>query len=150
MGTRVRFATPEDLDWIVGQLKKFSEFYGTKLSLFGDEKNARSVMLTMMNDHVVIVAERENEGLVGLISGYITPHAFNPKIKVLAETLWWVAEEHRGSRAGLLLLDAFKNYGEEHANWITFALENKSPVKDKCLTKRGFQLQERSYLREVG
>lgn len=76
-------------------------------------------------------------------------HPYNPAIRVLTETFWWVTPNARGSRAGLMLLDAFTAYGERNADWIVFTLEHHSPVNERTLTKRGFHLHERSYLREV-
>ena len=135
---RVRPAVEADLDWLLSQLKDFSKFCGTKIPLFDDEGFARQMMINMMQNHVVLVAEKDGIGLMGLIAGLFTPHVFNPKIRVLAETFWWVPPEHRGTRAGLMLLNEFIDYGKRCADWITCALEEKSPVKDRFLTDRGF------------
>lgn len=93
--------------------------------------------------------DRVERRTLGLIGGQLAPHPFNPELLVLTELFWWVDPEHRGGRAGAMLLDAFTAYGEEHAHWILFTLEHESPVNDRCLTKRGFALKERCYLREV-
>jgi hypothetical protein len=91
----------------------------------------------------------ERDGPVGFVSGMLAAHPYNPALTVLTEMFWWVAPEARGSRAGLLLLDAFLAYGERNADWIIFTLEHHSPVNERTLTKRGFHLHERSYLYEV-
>lgn len=144
----VRRATANDIDWILKELKEFSAFYNTKKPLFPEVLHAKSVMLSMIDNHVVFVAERGTE-LLGFIGGIVTPHFFNPEIKTLAEMFWWVAKEHRGSRAGLLLLNHFISWGEVTADWITVSLETQSPVREQCLTKRGFRCTDRAYLREV-
>lgn len=149
MRISVSRADESHLDWIVGQLKQFSQFYGTKRSLYENEDFARGGMLAMMGQHLVLVAVDEGVGPVGFIAGVFTPHMMNPSIRVLAETFWWVAEEHRGSRAGLLLLNEFIAFGKENADWILFALETHSPVREDVLVRRGFHLQERNYLYEV-
>jgi RimJ/RimL family protein N-acetyltransferase len=145
----VRGATPEDIDWLLSQLREFSNFFGTRRSLFGDDDYSQSAMLNMIQNHIVFIAEREDVGPIGFISGYIIPHPYNPEIRLLSETFWWVDEEYRGTRAGLMLLNQFTDWGKKNADWITFALEEKSPVKETCLTKRGFRLHERSFLLEV-
>lgn len=149
MRITIRRAHHNDLDFLLAQLREFSQFFGTEKALFGDESYARQTLLGMIADHPFFVAEGEGAGPVGFVAGLITPHLFNPNIRVLAETFWWVSEEHRGSRAGLMLLEEFVKFGKENVDWITFALEEKSPVNEKALTKRGFKLQERSYLKEI-
>ncbi len=148
MHITTRAATHQDLDWIVGELKAFSVFYGTKISIFGDEGHARKFITEMIDKHVVFVAEQEST-LIGFIAGLCTSHPYNPDIQMLSETFWWVPEEHRGSRAGAKLLSDFIAHGREHADWITFALEHHSPVKDETLERLGFKLQEKSFLMEV-
>lgn len=149
MRVRVRRAVPQDAGWIVSELKAFSRFFGTRRSLFKDEPSARSVILAMIAEHVFLIAENEESSPLGFISGYLVPHSFNPELKVLAETFWWVPEEHRGSRAGLMLLNEFKAIGESVAHWVIFTLEHNSPVREETLTRRGFRLHERQYLLEV-
>jgi hypothetical protein len=158
MGIQVRRAAPEDLSWVLSQLKDFSKFYGTKLQLFGDEEYSRNFLLGLIQEHPSFVAVKEQKdengeawttNMCGFIAGIVSPHMYNPKINLLTEAFWWVPEEYRGSRAGALLLEAFISWGKENVDWITFTLEHKSPVSDRCLTKRGFQLQEKNYLLEV-
>lgn len=148
MPIQVRPATTQDLDWLIGQLKDFAAFYASKRSLFGEESYVRAVITSMIERHLVLVAERGTE-LLGFIGGIVTPHFMNPDIQVLTETFWWVSPEHRRTRAGLMLLEAFVGYGKANAQWTQMTLEHESPVADRCLTKRGFQLKEHSYLLEV-
>lgn len=149
MRCSVRRATQDDLDFIIGELKQFSKFFGTKRQLFGSEEYARNTFAQFINHHLVFVAENET-GLLGFISGLISPHMFNPEIKTLVETFWWVKESARGSRAGLILLNEFCKWGEANVDWVMFALEHHSPVDESCLSRRGFKLQERNFLKEVG
>jgi hypothetical protein len=149
MHITVRAAAPTDIDWLVTQLRSFSAYFGTKRSLFGDEEFAKDGMRRMMDEHFMRVSERDDGVLTGFISGIITPHLFNPSIRVLTETFWWVAEPFRKTRSSVLLLNSFLSWGEANADWIAFGLEAQTPVKDEALIKRGFHLQERSFLREV-
>jgi hypothetical protein len=148
MNITVRRAATTDIAWLLGELKKFSSLIGTKIPMLPEGEQAKSILSYLVDTHVVLVAEKAGERL-GFICGVITPHFLNPTIRVLAETFWWVAEEHRGSRAALLLFNAFVEHGKFHADWITMALEALSPVNESCLTKRGFKLQERAFLMEV-
>lgn len=144
----VRPATTGDIPWLTEQLKLFSDFYDTRIPLFESEGFVKDSLRKMVLDHVVLVAEKP-EGLIGFIGGFLMPHTFNPKITCLTETFWWVAEEHRQSRAGYLLFKAFSNFGEENADWVLCTLEEKSPVNPNALLKRGYTLKERSFMMEV-
>lgn len=149
---KVRTAEPGDLPWILQQLREFSEFMGTIHPLFGDEDYAHGLMLKMMSDHVLMVAQHDR-GLAGLIAGFYLPHPFNPKIRSLAETFFWVSEDFRqtftGGLAATQLLDSFVAWGVAHADSITFSRELHSPFSERSLFKRGFRPAEQTYVREI-
>ena len=146
---KIRPATTDDLEWLTTQLKAFSLFYGTKNGLFSTDEYAHEGLKTFMEKHVLLIADKDFVGPIGFIAGLVTPHIYNPTIRVLTEAFWWVPEEHRRSRAGYLLLKAFVDYGRVNADWILFTLEEDSPVNEFALIDRGFKLKERSYLMEV-
>ena len=148
MGIEVRWAKDSDLPWVVEELRNFSEFHDSKYDLFLNEENTEAVMKITMKDHVLMVAEKDNT-LMGFISGYFVPHPFNPELQTLCEQFWWVPEIHRKTRAGLLLLNNFIKFGKEAAQWVIMTIEEKSPVNENSLIKKGFRLHERSYLMEV-
>lgn len=148
----IRRAIPEDADWVLSELKKFSNFLEMKRSPYGDEEVCRASLLSFIENQLLLLAVNnvsEIETKLGFIGGFLTPHIFNPKLRVLCEVFWWVAEEHRGTRAGAMLLGAFLEYGETHADMITFSLEAKSPVNENTLLKRGFVFQEKNYIKEI-
>jgi RimJ/RimL family protein N-acetyltransferase len=153
MPITVRPARIEDIDWLMVQLQAFSRFYGTKQSLFGDPEYVRAALAGMIHNHLLLVAEREDLGLVGLIGGLVTLHPFNPTIRSLAEVFWWVAETVRGTFAGgeaaTLLLDEYLDWGRANATWITFSREAHSPISERSLVRRGFKFQEEQFLMEV-
>lgn len=149
MTISTRRAAAEDIDWILGQLKNFDRFFGAGKALFQDEGYARGTLAGWIQSHFVMIAESPSRGRMGFIAGVMIPHFFNPKIRVLAEMFWWVSEEHRRTRAGAMLLSDFTAHGKANADWITFALEEHSPIEDRSLVKRGFKLKERSFLMEV-
>jgi RimJ/RimL family protein N-acetyltransferase len=148
MEYNVRRAVPGDLGWLMDQLESFNRFFDSRVDLFSDKEHAVTFLSNLIETHLVLISEASGTP-TGFIAGYIIPHLFNPKIKVLAEMFWWVDEAHRGGRSGLMLLNAFTAWGKENVDWITMGLESKSPVSDRCLISRGYQLKERSYLMEV-
>ena len=144
----IRSAHPRDFEWVISQLKDFSEFVGTKKKLFGDEQYIRLGLLNISEKHVFFVAEKNFEP-VGFIFGFFVPHFFNPEIKTLTELAWWVIPSERGTEAGLLLMRAFIEFGKKNADWIAFGLNEKTPVNPDRLLSMGFKNFERSFLLEV-
>lgn len=150
MGMGTRAARLDDIDWLVAQLREFSKFFATKRSLFGDEAYVREGLKTLISDHLVLFACDDEDTPIGFIAGMAHPHLFNPTIRVLTESFWWVEPSRRGGKAALVLLEEFIFWGKANCDWVVFTLEHHSPVKESQLTKRGFSLQERNYLLEVG
>lgn len=145
----IRNAELTDIDWLIPELREFSKFFGSKIPLFDDEQYARDGLKNLITSHLFFVASSGDKP-VGFISGLVTNHIWNPKIKVLTEVFWWVIPAYRtASKAGLMLLKAFTDWGTGHVNWINFTLEHNSPVSDRSLLKRGFKPTETNYLLEV-
>lgn len=154
MDIKIRTAKPEDVTWMIPELRKFAAFSQNKYNLFPeDETYIRKNFENLILNHIVLVAESFNaEGTaegIGFIAGMYSAHAFNPAIQTFLELFFWVKEERRNCRAGALLLNEYLRIGKETANWIVFTLEDVSPVRDEFLTKRGFRLKERNFLLEV-
>lgn len=149
----IRPAIDGDITWLNGELRKFDKFAGFGISLIPDNfYDLLDVLNTLINNHVFLIAEHQQVNTtfrVGFIVGVNAPHHFNKNITVLSELLWWVTEEYRNTRAGALLLKAFMDYGQANADWVVMTLESGSPVKHETLLKRGFKLQEYSFIHEV-
>lgn len=146
---QIRDARASDTDWLVLQLRAFSRFFGTDKQLFTTADDVRERLPALLAMGPCYIATNADRLPIGFVAGMLAPHPYNPTIRVLSESFWWVEPAWRQTRAGLLLLNAFVAFGEAHADWIHFTLEHQSPVNERCLTKRGFRLHERSYLREV-
>lgn len=147
----VRWASRDDVPWLLDELRAFDRFFGAKRALFPDEGYARErlgEMLDRLDVFPFYVAIRETVRL-GFIAGVCQPHFFNPGVRVLSELFWWVAPEHRATTTGARLLNAYLDWGRAYADWIVFTLETQSPVNPASLERRGFRLHERSYLLEV-
>jgi hypothetical protein len=151
VGISIRQAQLSDIDWLLQELEKFSNFYASKYKLFStDEKYNRALITSIVQSHLVIVAYKEDTGeQVGFIAGTIAGHIYNPEIKTLSEMFWWVQEEHRLGRAGMLLLHAFIEYGKKNCQWVTMTIEDNSPINPDSLLRRGFKPKEVSFIMEI-
>lgn len=146
---KIRRAAHGDLDWIVKQMREFSSSYETKYRLFGHEEFVRAGVVRMLTEHVIFVAETDHGQPAGFIVGISLPHLFNPEIWTLTELFWWIDKKHRGSRAAFALLQAFIDHGKKCANWVVLTMTSYSRLNEKTILKRGFRLQEKSFLLEV-
>lgn len=144
----VRPAEPYDLEEMVLALADFADFYGTDHSLYPGANECREQLASLIQTQPFFVV-RDGIDFAGFIGGTLAGHPYHSSLRLLSEMFWWVVPEYRQTRAGLLLLEAFIAHGEAHADLIHFTLEEKSPVNERTLTKRGFHLVEKSYLREV-
>ncbi len=145
----IRLATVDDIPWLIQELRKFSEFFGTRKSLFPTDDNEASYLLERLVESQPFVIAENGVGPMGFMAGALEPHLFNAEIMTLTELFWWVTPEHRQSRAGAILFNWFIDLGNKHADWIVMTLEADSPVNPRTLGRRGFRLHERSYLLEV-
>lgn len=146
---KVRPAVEGDISWIAAELGEFAEFASTRHSLIpSDPEVMRQGFNQFVKNHIFLVAERDLVPM-GFVAGVVFPHLFNPEILVLQEVFWWVMKAYRGSRAALMLLDAFIAWGRESVDWIFFSMQPNTPAGDRVLLKRGFKLQEKTYLLEV-
>lgn len=145
----IRKAEEKDLPSIMEEIKIFSKFQDDKISMYGDDDYSKAYIAELVKTHLFLVSVDENDSLVGFISGWLTPHMFNPEIRTLVEAFWWVKEKHRRTKAGKELLDAFVKYGKENVDWVVCTIEHNSPVNNDVFLKRGFKLKETSFLMEV-
>lgn len=148
MGVVVREAEYDDIDWIVSELRYFSDRVSDKHILFSDYFHVKDLVISMINEHIFFVSE--NDGVKsGFIAGFVIPHLFNPDIKTLVETFWWVSEPYRYSRAGLALFKEYVEWGKVNGiNLITMSLESKTEVNEKTLVRHGFKLKDRNFFME--
>lgn len=145
----VRRATETDVAWLLVQLRDFAASYPTRRTVWPTDDYAEALVGTLIRTQFVAVAEEDGQP-VGLIAGVCQPHALNPDLTIATELAWWVVPPKRGTRAGLLLLDAFDAWANESkAHLVNMTIEVGSPVSDRCLTRRGYAMAERQYLREV-
>lgn len=141
-------ATHADIPWLAGQMRAFTSALNTKHSyIFPTDEPLHRELQEMIDRHIVLVAWRYGKP-VGAIGGISAPHPFNPGVSTLTERFWWVCPEHRGSKAGYLLLRAFMKIGERY-HTTCVSLENDSNVSDRMMQRFGLSQSERTFVREM-
>lgn len=175
MDIEIYHAEMLDIPWLREQTELFSNFMGhEKKQLYPGDLRATQALTDLINKQVVFMAKYldpvETENIkkamekgedstkkkmedpwirTGFIAGILSPHFLNPDITLFSELFWWVPEEYRGGRSGLMLFNMFLEFGVEHADQVIVTLQEESPVNPRILTKRGFKVKEHAYILEV-
>lgn len=134
---------------LLPMLKEFSDFAGGKIPLYSTDEVVAGFLLHLRSQAQPFFIAVQDGQIVGFIAAILAPHIFNPSIRVLTELFWWVKPAYRGSRAGLMLLEAMTAYAKDHADMFVMTLEHKSPVRLETLEKRGFELRERNFILDI-
>ena len=139
----VRYAAEADKAWVKEQCKAF---LGT-LPVGVPYDDDRMDVLWATPGLFCIIAER---GGVRCGLGVYTqlPHMFNQQVLTFTELVWWVPPEHRGTRAGLILLDAMDKIAQS-CDIAVFSTESNSPISSRALTKRGYVPQEQAFVKRI-
>lgn len=144
----VRRAVEADREWLLKQCESFISYLDMELPFNAEHIN--DLVTTFINSHETHYAlVATNDGVpYGVAAAVLQPHLFNPNVSVFVELMWWVEEDKRKSRAGLILLDALDTIGRKVADYSSIATEAKSQLNEKTLIKRGFKKQELAYIRK--
>ena len=93
-------------------------------------------------EHFVLIAEKRGER-AGFIAGFLVPHPYNPELRTLHSTLWYVAPHARRTRCGYLLAKAFTDWGVENVDYLSLTLHRKSG--DRMMEHLGYDDVERTF-----
>lgn len=111
----------------------------------GDDQHCEALLAHLMETQFIAIADADGAP-VGLIAGALAPHPFNPDLVIATELWWWVNPPDRGTRAGLMLLEAYDEWANANADIKGMTLEAGSPVNPRTLEKRGYALAEHQYV----
>lgn len=102
-------------------------------------------ILDFIDSHYFAICFR-NDKPVGFICGTLTHNGFDRKIITLRQTLLYAVPK---TRATLLLLKDFIDFGKENANHIITGIGTETNIKPKSLEKLGFKHLEQVFRLEV-
>lgn len=102
----------------------------------------------LYRNHVLLVAEKDDGTVVGMLAAMYSSHPFNPNISVLAELAWYVYPSERKSRAGVALLKTFSAL--KNTDIQTLSLIDGSYKIGPLVEAEGFKLYEKGYVRFNG
>lgn len=144
----IRPAKQEDLRRIIEMAERFYPFtsYNNKSKIPFDVDTTAMLTSTMIDNHVVLVAEVE-EKVVGVIGLVLMPFMFNPEYIHAGEILWWVEPEHICEGLGRQLLcaaeQACRDKNVTHIQMID--IECSAVQAEGLYRSEGYELTERSF-----
>lgn len=138
---KVEPLSPDTLDWFVHVAARNMVVEELKRPELMDSETHYNLCSAMMNQGSGWVCVKDGE-LVGGLGSLLIPHLYNPRYKTLVELFWYVVPEHRSSKAGSLLLQAFEEKGREADDCILSLLPSSNVTG---LERRGFIKSEESY-----
>ena len=144
-----RAAVPEDLPEI---LTLGQQMHGESVYKHFDFSIPKCAMLfhtcaTNPDTRFVHVAVNSANELIGIFMGYIAEHYFGTDL-IASDYLWYVTPEHRGSRAGLTLLQDFQKWAADHRAAEVYVGISSGLFAERTgalLTKLGFDLVGGNY-----
>lgn len=138
----IRVAKEADLGIVFNMAKKFiaTSAYADKC----DDKTLMDLIVGTIKypDGIVLL-----HGKKGMIAGRLAPYAFAPLL-IAAELGWWVEPEHRKSKVGKELLEAFE-YWAKQKNCKMVTMVSLDDEVGKIYERKGYHLAERVYMKEL-
>lgn len=104
----------------------------------------------LIDSHGIGFIVWKDEERVGMIGSLIFPNLFNPEIKTSTIVTWYVLPEYRKSRVSMMLFKAMEEESKLAADGMTFSLLSNNMIKERTLTKLGFELTESAFTKRFG
>lgn len=109
----VRPLTPEDVAEVIALGYKMHQESVYRHFDYDENKCGQLLYRFLTNPNTCFAHVAESDGeLVGVFLGSIGEHYFGRDL-VASDTLWYVLPEHRGSRAGGVLLKTFESWAKD-------------------------------------
>lgn len=144
MSYSVRIATKQDISWMLPDLREAGELYGH--DIYGGDEHSTEVLNKLIENHIIIVCEKDHDIPCGFIIAYSAIHPFNAKKKSLHQWVWYVKPEFRKTRVTYLLMKAYREVAESGFDMAFSSIHSMSGIKDSSLSRLGFEFKEKTYI----
>jgi len=105
---QVRQATERDIPSIVAMSAKFYETTSYAGWAQFNPGTVHDLASNLAENHVMLVAEEDDNKLVGMVGLFVAPFMFNADVTAAYEVVWWVDPDEQGRGAGKALLAAIE------------------------------------------
>lgn len=144
-------ATMDDYDYVKGMAVEFSTQYPFKTTI--SETKLDMLLLSIIggdkNKSVIILANDPHP--VGMLMATTSEMLFSEE-KLGVELMWWVNEDHRNGTLGWELFKAFEYWAKQigcKAVQMSSVASEYAERLNKIYARKGYQLMERAYLKEL-
>lgn len=137
----VELLSDDDMQWFVETAAVNMLRDEVKAPQYVDVENLYMLASMGALGKTAFIAKRDGVP-VGALGALLLPNLYNPKIMNLTEVFWYVLPEHRNTRAGLMLLNAFIDCADKLADESTLSLLSTSQVNNETLGRKGYQMAE--------
>jgi GNAT superfamily N-acetyltransferase len=149
----VRYATPDDVPWIMGMAKEFFDVSEYR-NLEWDYHRCLTFVLSLIDcdngEKCLLVAVDSQDIPRGMVWGYgaIQPFLVRP---IATELVWYVQPDYRASRMGRELLGAFERWakGCGYHHVLTGVQEPFKAVLEPFYIHRMYKPIEHYYIKEL-
>lgn len=143
----LKIATEEDIGYVVDLCRQFYEDTEISQVTEFDEVKVYSLILS-------IISGDKTKGIVilsphGFIIGIEEPALFSSET-MTHELAWWVHKDHRMSREGLELINAYEYWSKfiVKAKKCSMSMLSDSPPLKRLYERRGYKFAEQAFIKD--
>lgn len=146
----LRLAERRDFEDVNRMLREFHQKSPYSSLVYDEEKVWQNFKFYLKNkNQMIIILSEQDDRPRGLIVGSISSPAFSSDL-VATELAWWMDEDYRKSRDSMLLFDAYQDWTKRvGARMCHMALLSNSPDLSKKYERNGYELSEKTYVKEL-
>lgn len=148
---KIRLAHQEDWPKLAPMCEAFYGFSGNPIPYDEDSAHAQFID-SVAGPGAVILAETDEEDVVGMLSFLTHPFPVNRNVIVGTEMCWWVDPTHRGGPVADALRDTAEAIAKQvyNAQYFTMSkLHNSHKAIDRYYKKSGYQETEASFMKAL-
>ena len=147
---KLSVARSEDFNKVLPLAQRFYSEHPHAAKMEFHMESAYRLYLDLVEHGFIVLAWEDGE-VVGMLGMMVGPFVLNANYKVATEVLWWVDPEHRQGRKGLAMLQMAEKLAKIDGCFsVTMSSLAIGPEGvDKVYVHRGYELMEKSFVKEV-
>ena len=148
---KLRLAEEADIDVCLVMGERFYETTNHAGMIPFNEDSASAQFFHMLDHGFIILAEHEQDGVIGMMGCNIFDFPWNMEYKGCAESMLWLEPEHRhgGLAAEMMKQAELLAIGDGAQFVVMAALESSPEGIDKWYNRLGYSRSERAFIKGI-